>query len=76
MQGLKQLRVIQELNQNKPDWENRDIFRILQKEDIWIAAYENIKGTKGVDETSLVKLQELQRKVLVESYRFQPVFKT
>ena len=86
MKGLERLRVIRELNSKNRDWENRDIFRILRKEDIWIAAYENTKGNKGAllsggtkdtfDETGLTKLQKLQGKVLVESYRFQPVKQT
>lgn len=86
MKGLKRLSVIQKLNREKPDWENRDIFRILRNEDIWIAAYENIKGNKEaltawvtkatLDGTSMTKLRKLQWKVLVESYRFQPVKQT
>lgn len=86
MKGLRQLRIIRKLNQERPDWENRDIFRILHNEDIWIAAYENIKGNKGnltpgvtkdtLDGTSLTKLQKLQRKVMVENYRFHPVKQT
>jgi RNA-directed DNA polymerase len=55
----------------------------LRKEDIWIAAYENIKGNKGaltpgvtketLDGTSLKSLRNLQKEVLEESYKFKPV---
>ena len=83
MNGLKRLGIIQKLNEDNPDWVNRDIFRILRKEDIWIAAYENIKGNKGaltpgvtnatLDGTSIDKLRNLQQQVLNESYKFKPV---
>jgi group II intron reverse transcriptase/maturase len=83
LNGLKRLSTIQELSQKNPKWIHRDIFRILRKEDIWIAAYENIKGNKGaltpgvtketLDGTSLKSLRNLQKEVLEESYKFKPV---
>jgi group II intron reverse transcriptase/maturase len=82
MKGLKRLNEIRE----NPDWIHRDIFRILRKEDIWFAAYENVKGNKGaltpgvtkdtLDETSIGKLRLLQQDVLEERYRFKPVKQT
>ena len=74
MKGLERLNVVRKLSQNKPGWIHRDIFRILHKEDIWLLAYENIKGTKEtLDGTSIGKLRQLQQKVLDESYQFKPV---
>jgi len=83
MQGLKRLSVISKLNQKNPNWVHKDIFRILNKKDIWYAAYENIKGNKDaltpgvttdtLDRVSLSKIHSLQLSVLNESYKFQPV---
>ena len=85
MKGLEKLNVIQKLSQ-QPYWIHKDIFRLLRKEDIWVTAYENIKGNKGaltpgvtkdtLDGTSMDKLKALQHKVLVESYQFKPVKQT
>ena len=83
MKGLKRLEIIHELSRKNPKWKHRDIFRILRKEDIWIAAYENIKANKDaltfgvtketLDGINLAKLRKLQMKVLDESYKFKPV---
>ena len=83
MKGLKRIRAIRKLSQKNPEWKHREIFRILRNEDIWIAAYENMKGNKGaltpgisnqtLDGTGLTKLRKIQRMVLNESYQFQPV---
>lgn len=84
MEGLKRLSVIQKLSKEKgPTWVHKDLFRILRKDDIWVAAYENIKGNKGaltpgitsgtLDGTSMAKLQKLRDSVLDESYKFKPV---
>lgn len=86
MQGLERLSVVRELSRNKPEWKHQELFRILRKEDIWVAAYENIKGNKGaltagvtkatLDGTGLARLQKIQSEVLTERYRFQPVKQT
>ena len=83
MKGLERLEVIQELSRKNPDWKHKELFRLLHKEDIWIAAYENIKSNKGaltsgitketLDGTGLTRLQKLQKSVLNESYQFKPV---
>jgi len=83
MQGLKRLSVISKLSQKNPNWVHKDIFRILNKKDIWYAAYENIKGNKGaltagvttdtLDGISLSKIHSLQTSVLNETYKFSPV---
>jgi len=86
MKGLERLEVIHELSRKNPEWKHKELFRILRKEDIWIAAYENIKANKGAltprvtketfDGIGLAKLQKLQMKVLNESYKFSPVKQT
>ena len=86
MKGLSRLGVIHELSRNNPEWKHKELFRLLRKEDIWIAAYENIKGNKGaltpgvtketLDGIGLTKLRKLQNKVLDESYQFSPIRQT
>ena len=44
---LKRLIAINKLSQKDSKWVHKDIFRILKKEEIWIMAYENLKGNKG-----------------------------
>nr|WPV76567.1 RT-like putative protein [Naviculales sp.] len=81
MKGLERLSVVRDLSR-RPGWKHKELFRILRKDDIWIAAYENLKGlTPGVrketlDGTSLIRLQKIQSKVLDEKYRFKPVKQT
>lgn len=85
MKGLERLGVIRELSRN-PKWTHKELFRLLRKEDIWIAAYENIKGNRGaltagvtrdtLDGTGLARLRKVQLIVLEEQYQFQPVKQT
>jgi hypothetical protein len=44
---LDRITAIKKLSQKDPQWIHRDIFRILRKIEIWMVAYENIKGNKG-----------------------------
>jgi hypothetical protein len=67
MQGLKRLGVIQELSRKDSKWKHKDLFKILRKEDIWIAAYQTIKSNPGI---GIPRLRRLQFKVLDESYKF------
>jgi hypothetical protein len=53
MKGIDRLSVIRHKSEINKDWIHSDLFRILRKEDIWIAAYENIKGTPGVTKETL-----------------------
>ena len=86
MLGLERLKVVRELGQKNSNWIHKDLFRILKKDDIWFAAYENIKGNKGaltpgitketLDGTSIGTLRNLKEKVLEESYSFKPVKQT
>lgn len=79
MTKLKRLLAISKLSQKDPKWIHRDIFRILRKDEIWIAAYEKLKGNKGatipetMDGMSLERLKRLKDKVYAEAYTFNKV---
>ena len=83
MEKLKQLLAISKLSQKDSKWIHRDIFRILNKTDIWIAAYEKLKNNKSaltsgsipktIDGMSLDKLKRLKHLVYIEKYKFKPV---
>lgn len=83
MNKLKQLIAINKLSKKDSKWIHKDIFRILNKDDIWIAAYEKLKGNKGaltpgytpetMDGISLDRLKKLKNEVCTEKYKFNPV---
>lgn len=83
MKGIERLSVIRHKSKNNSEWIHEDIFRILRKEDIWIAAYEKIKSNKGsltpgitketLDGMSLERLKRLQEEVVSETYQFKAV---
>lgn len=78
MQGLERLGVIQELSRKDSKWNHTDLFKILRKEDIWIAASETILGvTKETrNGIGMTRLRKLQFQVLDESYKFSLISKT
>jgi len=83
MSQVEQLIAINKLSQKNPKWMHKDIFRILNKDEIWITAYERLKSNKGgltpgitsetMDAMSLERLRKLKEKVLTEEYTFKPV---
>jgi group II intron reverse transcriptase/maturase len=83
MSKLKRLIAINKLSQKNPKWIHRDIFRILNKDEIWIAAYEKLKSNKGaltpgsvpetMDGMSLERLRKLKERVCTEVYTFKTV---
>jgi group II intron reverse transcriptase/maturase len=83
MSKLERLMAISKLSKKDPKWIHRDIFRILYKDEIWIAAYEKLKGNRGaltpgsssetMDSMSLERLKRLQEKVCQETYVFNTV---
>ena len=83
MRELTRLRAINRLSQKDKKWIHRDIFRILNKDEIWIAAYENLKGNKGaltpgtssetMDGMSLDRLKRLKENVTKQKHTFKPV---
>jgi len=83
MKKLERLVAINKLSQKDQKWIHKDIFRILQKDEIWIAAYEKLKGNKGaltagstpvtMDGMSLERLKRLQNQVCSEQYKFKNI---
>jgi group II intron reverse transcriptase/maturase len=83
MTKLARLIAINKLSRKDSKWIHRDIFRIFYKDDIWIAAYENVKSNKGaltpgstpetMDGMSLDRLRRLKEKVCSESFAFKTV---
>jgi group II intron reverse transcriptase/maturase len=83
MKAIDRLSVIRHKSEINKNWKHTDLFRILRKNDIWIAAYENIKSNKGaltlgitketLDGMSIEKLVRLRDKVVNESYQFKAV---
>lgn len=79
MQGLKRLEVIQELSRNRKEWKHKELFRLIRKQDIWIAAYKSITRQKKIvlkkehvrlSYKNLVKIENLKASVLNETYEF------
>lgn len=83
MEKFRRLLAINKLSQKDKNWIHKDIFRILSKEEIWIAAYEKLKSNKRamtpgsdsltMDKMSLKRLKNLREKVYLEMYVFKPV---
>lgn len=83
MTKLERLVAINKLSQKDPKWIHRDIFRLLYKDEIWIAAYEKIKSNKGaltpgsisvtMDGMSLKRLKKLKERVYAEKFNFKTV---
>lgn len=83
MTKIDRLVAVKNLSEKNPKWIHRDLFRILNKEEIWIAAYEKLKGNKGaltpgsnpetMDGMSLERLKRLREEVCSEKYDFKTV---
>jgi hypothetical protein len=78
MNGLERLATIRNISVQKgKQWVHKDIFRLLNKEDLWIVAYNNIYARKKVgneclNEFEIKKLREIKTSVMNETY--SPVF--
>ncbi|SRR5260370_493736 len=82
---LSRLASIARLNAN-PSWGNRDLYRLLFKEELYLAAYEKIKSkpgnmTKGVDGTtldgiSMSNIASIIKSMRDESFTFSPTRRT
>ena len=83
MTKLKRLVAINKLSQKDKNWKHKDIFRILNNDEIWLAAYEKLKSNKGaitpgstpktMDGMSLARLKRLKEQVCSEQYNFKNV---
>jgi group II intron reverse transcriptase/maturase len=82
---LSRLASIARLNAN-PSWVNRDLYRLLFRHDLHLAAYEKIKSqpgnmTKGVDGTtldgiSMASIESITKAMRAESFTFSPTRRT
>lgn len=82
MNGLERIKKIHELNCKDSKWVNRDLYKLVMKEDVLITAYEMMKSesgnmTKGItgetlDGFSKSKVQNLIRRLKDESFYFSP----
>jgi len=83
MKTLDRLEVIRKLSLKDENWIHKDLFRLLQQDDIWVLAYQNIKDNQGamtpgvdgltLDGISLEALRKIKESVYSEHYQFQPV---
>src|SRR5690348_11942937 len=81
--SLQRLEVIRKLNGENREWENRDLYRLMLREDMYILAYERMKSqpgnmTPGTDGTtldgfSLEKIRKLINQMGTEEYQCKPV---
>jgi retron-type reverse transcriptase len=79
---LERLEYLRKRNRNK-DWVNRDLYRLLCKEDLYIVAYERIKSKPGnmtagsdgdtLDGFSRGDIQERIQAMCTEQFHFKPV---
>jgi len=82
---LSRLESIARLNAN-PSWVNRDLYRLLFKKELYLAAYEKIKSkpgnmTKGIDGTTLdgLNMPHIETTITAirdESFTFAPARRT
>jgi len=80
--GLDRLNSIRERNKLDPSFINKDLYRLLYKDDLYITAYEKIKGNKGAltsgtDEKTLdgfgvETISDIIGKMRKDSYQFKP----
>jgi len=83
LKSLQRLEVIRKLNGENREWENRDLYRLMLKEDMYILAYERMKSapgnmTPGTDGTtldgfSLKQITKLIEQMATEGYQCKPV---
>jgi len=83
LKSLQRLEVIRKLNGESREWENRDLYRLMLKEDMYILAYERMKSapgnmTPGTDGTtldgfSLKQITKLIEQMATEGYQCKPV---
>ena len=80
--GLNRLNSIRERNKTDPSFINKDLYRLLYKEDLYITAYEKIKGNKGaltsgtdnktLDGFGVDTISNIIEKMRKETYQFNP----
>jgi len=81
-QALQRLKALLQLNSNR-DWQNKDLYRLMYMEDLYVLAYERVKskpanmtqGTDGatLDGFSMDEIQGVIRQMRDETFQFKPV---
>lgn len=81
-QAIQRLKALEQLNSNR-DWKNRDLYRLMYKEDLYIVAYERIKSKPGnmtpgtdaktLDGFSIEQIGEIIQQMRDQSFQFKPV---
>jgi group II intron reverse transcriptase/maturase len=79
---FERLERLRTLNSNR-QWKNRDLYRLMYKEDLYILAYEQIKSKPGnmtagmdgetLDGFSLEAIREIIQEMRTEQFQFKPV---
>ncbi|CAK2186220.1 putative nicotine oxidoreductase [Vibrio crassostreae] len=79
---LNRIDTIRKLNTDNPNWINRDLYKLMYKIPLYIAAYSRIKSksgnmTKGsdglnIDGTNLQRFQNIITEMKDGSYKFKP----
>ena len=79
---FERLERLRTLNSNR-HWKNRDLYRFMYKEDLYILAYEQIKSKPGnmtpgmdgetLDGLSLEAIREIIHEMRTEQFQFKPV---
>lgn len=80
--GIQQLKTVCEINSEKKDWVNKDLYRLLYKPDLYVQAYESIKSNPGnmtagsdgetMDGFSLSVIRGIIEDLRTQKYRFKP----
>lgn len=74
MKILERLSILSKLNKNK-DYINKEVYRLLYKEDIYILAYEKIRSKQsntGLDGFSKKTIDKIIQQIRDNSYKFSP----
>jgi group II intron reverse transcriptase/maturase len=81
-EALERLERLRQLNSDK-EWVNDDLYRLMYKEDLYIAAYERIKSEPGnvtpgpegetLDGFSLEAIRQIIGEMRTEAFQFKPV---
>jgi len=81
-QALDRLEQLKKRNLEHPTWMNKDLYRLLYKEDIYISSYDTIKSKKGaltrgstsepLDGFSIQRIQSIIEMMRQNTYTFKP----
>lgn len=78
MNGLERLTIIRDISLKKgKKWIHKDIFRLLNKKDIWFTAYETVQTTEKKVNNCLILIEEREIVELMHSVNnehYKPVF--